>query len=206
MVPRVGVSALLFRPVLPLSAGNSLARDDLLFLAPHLHFTSLISWFTASRQKMNSLHFVLLNQNGMGKTGLIIFYSNPTYLYHLLLSPVRSDMSAISCPRCWLGTGPRLCLFMAPALFYPKTGSGSEQLPTTPVAQTVRQSSAGQNQPSNGLFCHWNHIWNRACKLGLSSAWHFYLGFTLDLFQAVQPHLCFTRKSSSQCTWRSKVH
>lgn len=55
-----------------------------------------ISWFTASRQKMNSLHFVLLNQGRMEKTGLIIFYSNPTYRYHLSLSPVRSDMSAIS--------------------------------------------------------------------------------------------------------------
>lgn len=32
----------------------------------------------------------------MEETGLIIFYSNPTYLPHLLLSPVRSDMSAIS--------------------------------------------------------------------------------------------------------------
>lgn len=49
---------------------------------------------------MNSLHFVLLNQNGMGKTALIIFYSNPTYLNHLLLSPVRSDMSAISSLCC----------------------------------------------------------------------------------------------------------
>lgn len=49
---------------------------------------------------MNSLHFVLLNQSGMAKTALIIFYSNPTYLNHLLLSPVSCDMSAIS-SLCW---------------------------------------------------------------------------------------------------------
>lgn len=69
-----------------------------------------ISWFTASRQKMNGLHFVLLNQNGMEKTGLIIFYSNPTYLYHLLLSPVKSDMSAISCLCCLLTALPQVLL------------------------------------------------------------------------------------------------
>jgi len=59
---------------------------------------------------MNSLHFVLLNQNGMEKAGLIIFYSNPTYLYHLLLSPVKSDMSAISYLFCLLTAVPQVLL------------------------------------------------------------------------------------------------
>lgn len=57
----------------------------------------------------------------MAKTALIIFYSNPTYLNHPLLSPVSSDVcNFLSLP--WLCTGPRLCLFMAPELFNPKWG------------------------------------------------------------------------------------
>jgi len=41
MMPRVNTSAFLFNPIFLLSISSLPARDDLIFLAPHLVFTFL---------------------------------------------------------------------------------------------------------------------------------------------------------------------
>lgn len=150
-----------------------LARGALLFLAPHLHFTSLIRWFTASRQKMNSLHFVLLNQSRMGKTALIIFYSNPTYLNHLLLSPVSRDMSAISYLCGASAQHQGFAYSWLQHCLIPKLGEAPSSS-TWPHGSNSETELIGLFSHCfillllfyNALFCHRSHVWNRACELG----------------------------------------
>lgn len=162
-----------------------------------------ISWFTASRQKMNSLHFVLLNQGRMEKTGLIIFYSNPTYRYHLSLSPVRSDMSAIS---YWGGCAhSRFCLFTTPALHITKLGdevleqfvagwsgvagnsnSKAFAFPFKPQHGVMEWPELERTPKDHGVqFQEWMSCSvlffansNKNCKLDCSSAWCLHISIT----------------------------